>query len=56
MAAWRAERAAAEAALAAQTARQRALEQRHAEAVRQLRLAEAKAVLAAQKPRQACDT
>ncbi len=55
IAAWRAERAAAEAALAARSARQVALEQQHSEAVRQLRMAEAKAVLAVQKARQARD-
>jgi len=54
VAAWRAERTAAETALAARSAQQQALKQQHAEAVRQLRMAEAKAVLAAQEIRQAC--
>ena len=52
VAAWRAKREAANAALAAQSARQQAVEQEHREAVRQLRMAEAKALLEAQKARQ----
>ena len=54
VAAWRAEREATETALAAQSARQHALEQQHTEAVRQLRMAETKAALAARQTCQAC--